>query len=277
MPRLLLTRRLRAAACTVALPVLVLGSASATALPARSAHHGGVASLDRALRCYLLTRTGQITVAVEDLDTGRRVLHRPGHRQHEASIVKVEILMALLAKSHAPLQPDVAAQARAMIENSDNDDAQALFERIGDGPGLDAFGQRVGLEHTQAEKGIYGPGYAWGLTRTTPGDQLRLLDLIVHRNDFLTVRDRHYIRHLMTHVESDQRWGVTAGTSSRTVVALKDGWLELSYHDWQINSIGRVSDAHHDYLIGVMSTDNPSMTYGVDTVQEVSRIVWRHL
>jgi hypothetical protein len=204
------------------------------------------------------------------------VLHREGHRQRTASIVKVEILMALLAKDPAPLEPDVAAQARAMIENSDNDDAQALFDRIGDGPGLDSFGQRAGLIHTQSAMGVSG-GYAWGLTRTTPGDQLRLLELIVHRNDILTVQDRHYIRHLMRNVEADQRWGVTAGTSAHSVVALKNGWLDLSYHDWQINSVGLVHGPHRDYLIGVMSTGDPSMTYGVDTVQEVSRIVWRHL
>jgi beta-lactamase class A len=275
MPRRLLNRLPAVAAALVVAGALLGAPAAAT--PARHGHHGGMATLNTALRRYLLTRTGHVTVAVEDLDTGQRVLHRPGHRQRTASIVKVEILMALLSKEHAPLQSDVAAQARRMIENSDNDDAQALFKRIGDGPGLDAFSQRVGLTHTQAEMGIAGPGYAWGLTRTTPGDQLRLLNLIVHRNDILTVRDRHYVRHLMTHIESDQRWGVTAGTSPQSVVALKNGWLYLSSRDWQINSIGRVRAAQHEYLIGVMSTDNPSMAYGVDTVQEVSRIVWRHL
>ena len=191
------------------------------------------------------------------------MLHRPGHRELDASIVKVEILMALLARHHAPLEPDVAVQARRMIENSDNDDAQALWERIGDGPGLIAFGRRVGLTHTRLAGN--GPGYAWGLTRTTPGDQLLLLDLLGHRNDLLTDADRHYVRRLMTHVESDERWGVTAGTSSDAVVAVKNGWLDLGQRGWQINSIGRFRSPQRHYLIAVMTTGSPSMGYGVAT------------
>ena len=220
-------------------------------------------------------RDGHVTVAVEDLASGHRTLHRP-QRQRTASIVKVEILMALLAQHHAPLLPDRAARARRMIERSSNTDTEALWELVGGTRGLTAFGRRVGLTHTEPAAAS-GPGYAWGLTLTTPGDQLRLLSLIAYPNPILTDADRHWVHRLMTHVEPDQQWGVTAGASSEAVVALKDGWLELRFGDWQVNSIGRVRAPHHDYLIGVMTTGSPSMSYGIHTIERVSRIVWRHL
>jgi hypothetical protein len=121
-----------------------------------------------------------------------------------------------------------------------------------------------------------GPGYVWGLTLTTPADQLRSLRLLMTPNPILTVRDRAFVLRLMRHVEVGQRWGINAGTSARAIVAIKDGWLWLRPGDWQINSAGYVRAPHHRYLIVVMDTESPTMTYGVRTIQQISRIVWRH-
>lgn len=266
MPRRLLS-------CLAAAVLLVSSPATAAAEPDQ---RDGLARLEQALHDYLEGRTGHVTVGVEDLVTGDRLLHRPGHRQWTASIVKLEILETLLAHHHAPLQPERAAQARRMIEQSSNTDANTLWADVGQAKGLRAFGRRVGLTHTYPAAAT-GPGYSWGHTLTTPGDQLRLLALTARRNRILTDEDRHFIRHLMTHVEADQRWGVSTGVSSHAVVALKDGWLELRYGDWQVNSIGRVRAAGTDYMIAVMTTGSPSMSYGVATIEHVSRIVWRHL
>jgi hypothetical protein len=62
-------------------------------------------------------------------------------------------------------------------------------------------------------------------------------------------------------------------------IALKNGWLPLnaSDTDWQVNSIGWVSGLGRDYLIAVLSTGNPSEAYGIDTIDELSAIVWRQL
>jgi len=266
MPRGLLT--------LLALALLGLGSPAPAA--ARPAARHDVARLEQALRDYLVRRDGHVTVAVDDLLTGDRVRHRAGHRQRTASIVKVEILLALLTQHHAPLQPDRAARARRMIEQSSNTDAEALWQLIGGVNGLTAFGAAAGLESTEPAAAS-GPGYDWGLTMTTPGDQLRLLALIAHRNPLLTDADRHYARRLMTHVAPDQQWGVTSGPAGGAVVTVKDGWLQLRSGDWQVNSIGRVRTARTDYTIAVLTTGSPSMTYGVATIEHVARIVWRHL
>lgn len=231
--------------------------------------------LEHSLARYLAHRSGTVTVGVYDLNAGQQVLYRPGWRERTASIVKVEILLALLARHHAPLRPQRKAEVRRMIENSSNTDANTLWSAIGGARGAARFGRRAGLQATTPAGGK-GPGYLWGLTLTTPADQLRLLDLITRPNDILTHRDRGYVRQVMGHIEADQRWGVSAGPSGAASVELKNGWLELRTADWQINSIGYVRAPHHKYLIAVMTTGDPTMRYGVATVQHVSRIVWRN-
>jgi beta-lactamase class A len=233
--------------------------------------------LQKVLRGYLGQRAGQVTVGVTNLASNRRVLYRPHYPQRTASIVKVEILMALLARHHAPLAASRAAQARRMIENSNNVDAEALWNAVGAKRGLASFGRRVGLAHTKPGAAS-GPGYDWGLTLTTPADQLRLLALMVTHNHILNDRDRRFVRRLMTNVEPDQRWGITAGTSSQATVALKNGWLPLVNWstDWQVNSIGYVHAPTRRYVLAVMTIGSPTMEYGIRTVERVSEIVWRY-
>jgi hypothetical protein len=62
-------------------------------------------------------------------------------------------------------------------------------------------------------------------------------------------------------------------------VALKNGWLPLNDDstDWQINSEGWVSGDGRDYLISVLSTGNPTEQYGIDTISEVSSLIWAAL
>ena len=81
-----------------------------------------------------------------------------------ASIVKLEILEALLHKRNGQLSSYEKSQAKTMIENSDNDAAQELWERIGYGPALDAFSKLVGLTDTKSD-----PRRRWGRPPPAPG------------------------------------------------------------------------------------------------------------
>ena len=56
-------------------------------------------------------------------------------------------------------------------------------------------------------------------------------------------------------------------------IALKNGWLPNGA-GWEINSIGHVVGQGHDYVIAVMTSDDPSMGYGISTVEGVSSLVW---
>jgi beta-lactamase family protein len=232
---------------------------------------------------YLAGRLGTVSIGVYDLATHQTwTAGGTGQPQDEASIVKVNILEALLAQRPAGLTAADKALAQQMIEDSDNDAATALWDAADGAVGIRAFNDRAGLTRTTPSACVQCPGFpwpGWGLTTTTPRDQLTLLRELVSPGSVLNAAARKYALHLMEDVTPDQRWGVSAGVPSRATVALKDGWLPLNAADtdWQINSLGWVSGLGRNYLIAVLSTGNPSEAYGIDTIDELSAIVWRQL
>jgi len=137
---------------------------------------------------------------------------------------------------------------------------------------LQRFLNRAGMTHT-----VLGPGGAWGLTRITADDETRLLWLLLTANRVLGTSSRHYALALMADVIPDQRWGVPAGAPRRLVVHVKNGWLPLAPYGWRINSIGGFTGHGEKYSIVVLTQDNPTMEYGVDTVEAIARGVNRAL
>ncbi|HEY1775172.1 MAG TPA: serine hydrolase [Solirubrobacteraceae bacterium] len=262
---------------------LVLGPAVALlALAATAAAHGGHHHQHTRLRgpfatpsmaAFLKTRSGDITAAAFNLKTGRLFLYNPTLHGDDASIAKVDILATALYEAQqrgetlSPLQRELAQGA---IENSDNDDAEDLWELDGGNPGIAAFNARVGMTQT-----ILDPEGAWGLYESTARDQILLLEHIVRPNKVLSSASREYELDLMGDVESDQAWGVSAGVLSPAKVALKNGWLPVG-EGWEINSIGQISGRFRDYLLAVLTSDDPDMPYGVETIEGISGIVWKY-
>jgi hypothetical protein len=205
-------------------------------------------------------------------------LHGTSHFD-SASVVKVTILAALLRKAqaqHRSLTRTERALARAMITRSDNDAASALWADTGR-TSLRRFLARARMTHT-----VLGPGGAWGLTRITADDETRLLWLLLKTNRVLSTSSRHYALALMADVTPSQRWGVSAGAPRRLVAHVKNGWLPLAPYGWRINSIGgfTANSSKHSgqrYSIVVLTQDNPTMDYGVDTVEAIARAVNRAL
>jgi len=232
---------------------------------------------------FVSGRLGTVSVAVYDLTTHRGwTVGDTSRAQDEASIVKVEILETLLDQRPAGLTSAQESLARQMIEDSDNDAATALWDAVGGANGIRAFDVLAGLARTTPSACVQCPGFpwpGWGLTTTTPLDQLTLLRELVSPGSVLSAAERKAALRLMEDVTPDQRWGVSGGVPSPVTIALKNGWLPLnaSDTDWQVNSIGWVSGLGRDYLIAVLSTGNPSEAYGIDTIDELSAIVWRQL
>lgn len=126
------------------------------------------------------------------------------------------------------------------------------------------------------------PGFpwpGWGLTTTTPADQIALPRELLVPGRQLTTSQRDYAWDLMTHVSLPQRWGISGGVPARATVALKNGWLPLTSADnyWQVNSIGRISGEGRDYLMAVLTTGDPSEQYGIDTISVLASGVWRQM
>lgn len=236
-----------------------------------------------AAQSYIANREGTASAAVYDLDTGQTWTFGGEDPQDEASVVKVAILETLLARSNGQGLPATdQSLAQSMIELSDNDAATDLWDQAGGASGIGSFDTSAGLRETTPSLCVQCPGFpwpGWGLTTTTATDQIALLRLLVEPNPLLSSNERHYALDLMEQVTPSEDWGVSGGVPSGVTVALKNGWLPLDAADtdWQINSVGWVSGAGHNYLLAVLTTGNPSEQYGIDTIQGLSSMVWNAL
>jgi beta-lactamase class A len=213
--------------------------------------------------------------AVTAYDTVTRVSCHTGGTRHfdSASIVKAIILGALLRwhqEAGTPLSAWEKAEARLMITESDNDAATGLWDEVG----------MTRLQHflnlaTMHETRLGQDGY-WGLTQVTAHDEMQLLELLTLPNPVLSSASRAYQLGLMARVIPAQRWGVPAGAPAGVTVHVKNGWLPDGT-GWHINSIGAFTGKSKNYLMAVLTDDNPSERYGIDTIENVARLVHRDL
>ena len=244
-----------------------------TTAPPRSRHKPRILDpfAHHALRAWLSKRAGDVTAAVYDERDHRTWVYRPGHPQHTASIVKVDILATLLHEDQTDGGISDADQdtATGMIEDSDNDDATDLWNDEGGSSAVQSFDD-------DARMGATAANVAWGLTTTTPSDQLKLLKLVAAPNRLLSADSRDYALDLMHHISSGDTWGVTAGVPRTAEVAFKNGWLPYD-GSWQVNSIGDVQGHGRHYLIAVMTDGSATEGYGIATISGISRATWKSL
>lgn len=228
-------------------------------------------ALAKALEPLLPDGDARVSVAVAALDgSADGAVYDGASAFDTASIVKVDILAALLLRAQdagRALTSQELAYATAMIENSDNASATALWDSIGGADGLDAANLTLGLTGTRA-----GAGGEWGLTQTTAEDQLTLLRAVFStEGSGLSEASRAYVVGLMGRTAADQRWGVSAAADSVSVCALKNGWLPRSATGlWDINSMGRVTVGGKPYLVSVLSDGNATKEVGVALVEKVA-------
>ncbi|MFD9006640.1 serine hydrolase [Streptomyces sp. NPDC059582] len=254
------------------------GSPSATSSPSaagkESVEQVSEPAVDRdrllaaALASVSVPDRARVSAAVLDLSSGQSATY--GDAAFDtASIVKVDILAALLLQAQDAGRHLTAAEktyATAMIENSDNDSASALWRIIGKAGGLDAANKRFGLTGTAG-----GDDMLWGLTRTTAADQLTLLQQVFGDDSRLSEASRSYVQGLMAQIAVGQHWGVSAAADG-SAWALKNGWLARSTTGlWDINSIGRVTADGHDYLVVVLSDGNTTQAKGISLVEAAAR------
>jgi beta-lactamase class A len=209
---------------------------------------------------------GHVAIAVDDLSNGQSASYAGNQEFVTASIVKVDILatrLYQLQQQNSQLSSGEKSLATTMIENSNNDSATALYNDDGESSGIDTANKAFGLTETTVGTGGY-----WGLTTTTPDDQIRLLRQVFTSQTILTSSSQAYIQGLMSQVEADQEWGVPSAADSGTSFAVKNGWLPNPTL-WEINSIGEVTHDGQRMLIAVLSSDNETEDGGISLVQGV--------
>ncbi|MEU0646554.1 serine hydrolase [Streptomyces umbrinus] len=223
------------------------------------------------IQAALSSRDGTVSVAVQD-DSGLTCARAAERQYDSASVVKVLMMEGLLRRAEElgrRLTQWEETNVRPMIVSSDNDSAARLWADLGR-TYLNDFLTRVRTTAT-----ALGPGRYWGLTRTTATDQLRLLDVLTNAQSFL--RTRAYGLKLLSEVRADQRWGVPAGMPQGLTAHVKNGWLPRATHGWRVHSIGAFTGEGRGYRIVVLSHDNPTMAYGVRTIERIAQAVHRGL
>lgn len=249
--------------------------AQAAPIPTQAAERAKrVKALDAALKKYATTAP-EFSVAVLDRRTGQRYSYRGREKYETASVVKVQVLACLLLKAQdagRDLTTTELSLAKRMIRLSDNDATTSLFAKLGRASGLSACNKRLGLTETKVNS-------AWGLTRTTVNDQVKLLSELVDTSGPLDAGSRKLAYTLMSTVDDSQDWGVPAAARGTEKFTVKNGWLARSTENyrWIINSVGRITGPGTDISIAVLSHDNATMSSGIASVQKVAKLTRQHL
>jgi hypothetical protein len=262
---------------------------------------------------YLDGRKGVVQVALFDQNTGTLYkLSNGDDTQYTASIVKVDILARWLNRfeNQGVTIPDgidysIRYLMQRMIQNSDNAAATSLFYFGGGCKALTKFNKLIPMNDTQV--GCETPNYyGWGNTQTTAVDQARLMRVFAYGKPkgVLGANARSYGNQLMQGVEPDQRFGISCGPwgtkcdppdyaprDPNVTVSLKNGWktlptcpLPVENCPWQVNSTGWVQGQGRNYVLTVLTTNDPvgggdqdGKNYGIDTIQNVSKLIWNNL
>jgi beta-lactamase class A len=221
---------------------------------------------------------------VYDVRTGQTWRLGQGRPQAEASVVKLDVLETLLAErgGDRKLSAGDESLARQMIEDSDNTAATSLWYEVGGAARISLFNAEAGLTQTTPSSCVVCAGFSWpgwGLSTTTPADQIALLRKLITPGSLFTDSERDYALSLLENVTPSQRWGVSSGVPAQVTMALKNGWLPLAGvdSDWQINSVGWISGGGRNYLMAVLVTGNPTEQYGIDTIDQLSAMVWQDM
>lgn len=212
---------------------------------------------------------GHVSVAALDVATGRSFGYAPDTPIHTASVVKLDILATLLLQSQDAgrgLTVEERELATPMIEQSDNDAATSLWNAVGGAPAVAEANRRLGPPAMDLAD-------HWGSSTTSASDQLTLLAALSNPM-VLDPAARSFAHDLMTNVEDDQRWGVSAAADPGTTTALKNGWVPLDSDDgrWVVASVGVVTVAGDPVRLAVLTESQPSQAAGIQLVEALSRI-----
>ncbi len=225
------------------------------------------ARLAAALRPIIRQDDDDVAVGVLDVTTGDQASYHAGWRFHAASVENTDMLAALLlASQRAGILPSSygTALASVMMQDSDNDAANGIWDLDGGQAGLLAANRALGLRDTRL-----GPAGYWGLTSTTVTDQLRLLAELTGTHSPLRGALRRYALSLMRTVAAGQRWGVCAAASPGTSCAVRNGWVP-DPERWVVNSTGVIRVHGQQLLIAVLSKGSTTEADGIGLVQAVA-------
>lgn len=215
------------------------------------------AALDRA-REYAAGRSGVASFAVVNSE-GKLRGRRLNRRYPAASTVKAMLLAAEVRRlRHSPIDGSTDSLLTAMITRSDNDAADAIYDRVGDA-GLFEIADRAGMTRFDVA------GF-WGNAQVAAGDLARFFGDL---DRVFVKRHREYAKGLLGSIVEEQRWGIPAAAGDKWAVRFKGGWLPDHALAHQAAEL-RERDGPRELSIAVLTDDMPSFDYATDTVREVA-------
>jgi beta-lactamase class A len=217
------------------------------------------------LAAYLNGLGSHAGAVVYDVTRGTYYTYNAQGQFIMASSAKVPIMLTFLSTTEGQERaPDDNEQylLTTMIENSNNDSAQALFDEIGGTGPMTSFMQRVHVA------GMSFDPDAWGWSTTSPLAMVNLLTLL-HDGQVLTAQDRALALNLMENIESDQQVGVGDTAPSGATVAMKDGWVQDQNGQWAVNSSGIVTVGGETYIIAVYTQQYDDLATGQGITEHV--------
>jgi hypothetical protein len=215
----------------------------------------------RAASRYEAGRAGFTSFAV--VDSEGRLSGRHIHRTFiSASVIKAMLLVTRLREldaQHRGLSSSDRAVLYPMIHVSDNSAATTMWRRVGNGR-IRALARKAGM----TDFSIFG---IWASAHFSAADQAKFF----FKQDSLIPRQfRHYARGLLSGISSAQSWGIPH-------VARPAGWHVFFKGGWRgtgrgqlVHQIGRLEKGHTKFAMAVMTDGDPSMGYGITTIQGVT-------
>jgi hypothetical protein len=211
---------------------------------------------------YLGGRTGRNAFAVVDTE-GRLSGVNVHWTFNTASVVKAMLLVGYLRRLDARGQHNVDSYSNSflypMIHVSDNNAATQCWSIVGDS-GLYSVAGAAGMT-------AFSVSGSWGTALLSPADQARFffeMDSLIPR-EFVG-----YARFLLSTIEASQSWGIPViARPLGYQVFFKDG-SEPTGLGQLVHQIGRLEGHRRKFSIAVMTDGDPSMQYGIDTIQGVT-------
>jgi hypothetical protein len=220
--------------------------------------------LDKLWRPHLFSAIGYNDMRAGDIAFAVRTDHRfysyrPDHQEWSASMVKAMLLVTYLDLPWVRGRPLSGAEKSVlgpMITASDNNDAQQIFNTVGQG-GLRALADRVGMRD-------FATSPIWGATEVTARD---LTKFFLHIDSYIARLHRSYAMPLLASIVPSERWGIGEVAPKGWRLYFKGGWgygtgLIDSQVALLVRGCARVS-------IAVLTMYDGSHAYGKETLRGI--------
>lgn len=231
-----------------------------------------IGMLSTQLQNYLSGLGSSIGVAVYTPSTNQYYLYNASRQFPMASSIKIPIMLTMLYQAEQQNRPLLDSEAKllqAMIESSDNDAAQSLYQQIGMAFGMSSFLNSHGLS------GILLDPNTWGTSTASPQAMAHLLAAL-SAGDLLSTTRTSYALSLMQNVALDQRFGIGDTAPQDATVSMKDGWLALD-QGWAINSSGIVQTPKITYIVSIYTAGQASQDIGMQILNTACQQIVRAL